>query len=510
MTRKPENVEGLTQQEKELLLYALTQAKSRGMSVDTNVLKSKRGEWILDDRGFFVKNDGKFYNPTSAGALEFLNDTETRFLAMFGGRGSGKTTTGAQKAIKKIQKGESGSVINPDFENFKYSTWNELRNWIPWDMVVPSHRYRQRPEWEAQKPFTIVFMNGARMYCKGLKDPDSARGPNQNWLWYDEGCRDKTGMGWLLAIASIRIGESPQAWTTTTPAGTDHWTYRFFVEQQIPEDALEEFRKVSASEQIAKYWFVSVEENKENLDPAFYASLLASYSAGYLRKREVEGQFADEGGTLGDTSWFYNKILDPDLIVPTDIVGRIRYWDLAASERTVGKRKTTDPDSTCGTLVYASKKYPFIIADQITKQILWHEIKALIVETAKEDGTSVPIYIEQEGGSGGKNQVSEIAAMPELAGYTVKPHRPRELGDKIMRAQPWFAKASQGLVYLVAGNWNKEFLNQLGSFPSGKHDDRIDSVSGCFAIIAPVKKWRKTEFVSVGSVEPSKNEVLSL
>jgi predicted phage terminase large subunit-like protein len=504
MTRKPEGLESLSPHEKELLIYALSQAKSRGLQIDTSILNAKRGDWILDNNGYFPKNDGKFYNPCEK-HFSFIADT-SHFSAIFGGRGSGKTAAGAQKALKKIQEGKSGSVINPDFENFKYSTWAELREWIPWSMVVPSHRYRQRPEWEASKPFSIVFINGAKMYCKGLKDPDSARGPNQNWLWYDEGGRDERGLGWLIAIASARVGGNTQCWTTTTPKGTDHWTYTFFVEQKIPQEAIDAFKESCPNQDLLNYWFVSIHDNKENLDPAYYASLLASYPPGYLSKRELEGQFADEGGTLGDKAWFYNKILSQDKLNEEDVTGRIRYWDMAASEKKIGKSKTNDPDSTCGTLLYSNKKYPFIIADQVAEKISWNDIKTLIIKTAENDGKDVPIYIEQEPGSGGINQVKEIASMPELAGYTIKMHQPRNLGDKIMRAQPWFAKAYNGLVYMMMGDWNTEFLNQLGGFPSARHDDRIDSVSGCFAILAPVKKWRKTEFISINT----KKEALSI
>jgi len=84
-----------------------------------------------------------------------------------------------------------------------------------------------------------------------------------------------------------------------------------------------------------------------------------------------------------------------------------------------------------------------------------------IVKTAYMDGKDVPIYIEKEPASGGKNQVAAIAMIPELTGFTVKAHDPRSMGDKVMRSQPWFAKAEAGLVYLVRGSWNSAFLNQF-------------------------------------------------
>ncbi|MHA2030833.1 MAG: hypothetical protein ACW99Q_15750, partial [Candidatus Kariarchaeaceae archaeon] len=60
----------------------------------------------------------------------------------------------------------------------------------------------------------------------------------------------------------------------------------------------------------------------------------------------------------------------------------------------------------------------------------------------------------------------------------------------------WFAEAAQGRFYMVQGNWNDGFLDQLSSFPEG-HDDRVDSVSGARHVVAPVRMWSTTPFLSV-------------
>ena len=486
-------IDSLTAEERRTLSLALAEARSRGMKLP-HELHRKKIEWTIDDKGFFQKNNGVLYEARDK--MEKFIKSPAPFSALFGGRGSGKTTAGAQKALRKIMEGKTGAVFNPDFENFKYSTWSELREWIPWNLVVPSQRHRARPEWEATQPFSIVFMNGAKMYCKGLRDPDSARGANVNWLWYDEGGRDETGLGWQIAIACVRLGDDPQAWTTTTPKGTEHWCYKFFVEQDIPEEAREVFEQALAGKNIPllDYQFVSIEENKNNLSPTFYAQMLAMYGNGYLRARELEGQFADEGGVLGDRAWFMNKIL---FEMPENTIRRVRYWDLAASEKKITGKKTNDPDSTVGTRMSMSKDYPFCIEHQVSAKVLWHEIKQLIIRTAEEDGAQVEIYIEQEPGSGGKNQVAEIAGLPELAGYKVVGHLPKEFGDKVMRAQAWFSRAAMGMVYLVAGEWNGTFLDQLAGFPAGRHDDKIDSASGAFAALNGRKQWKEIPFMKI-------------
>jgi predicted phage terminase large subunit-like protein len=489
-------LERLTPENRKLLAMAIAEARARGISLPDEVSGKKAIRWPIDENGYFTKNNGTFFEDKEK-TRRFIY-SEAPFAAIFGGRGSGKSGSGSQKALRKIMQGQSGAVINPDFENFKYSTWPEFREWIPWNLVVPSQRYRQQASWEASRPFSLVFMNGAKAYCKGLRDPDSARGPNLNWLWYDEGGRDDTGLGWQIAVGGVRIGKNPQAWTTTTPKGTDHWCYKFFVEQDIPEEARNLFAKTLEGRDcpLIEYEFVSIQENIKNLDAGFYANMMAMYGEGYLKARELEGRFADEGGVLGNRAWFDGKVLQnyPD---DTTVLNRIRYWDLAASEKKITGKRATDPDSTVGTRVAVTKDYPFIIEEQVAAQIIWHDIKKLIVETAQHDGPLTVIAIEQEPGSGGKNQVAEIASIPELAGYQVVGHNPRDYGDKVMRAQIWFSKAQIGIIYMVAGDWNTAFLNQLASFPNGRHDDRIDSVSGAFCKLGAKKQWREIPFMKI-------------
>src|SRR5512139_2754581 len=70
-----------------------------------------------------VKPDGKIFNPRPF-QKNFI-DSNALFDAIIGGRGSGKTASASQKVLKKIKDGQSGAVMNPDFENFKISTWPE-------------------------------------------------------------------------------------------------------------------------------------------------------------------------------------------------------------------------------------------------------------------------------------------------------------------------------------------------------------------------------------------------
>lgn len=459
-----------------------------------------RAPFPKDEQGFYFKRDGTHFRINNPNQLAFIKD-RSRFASYIAGRGSGKSSSGAQKAIAKIEEGQPGAVLNPDFENFKISTWPEFREWIPWDKVIPNHRRMGESSWFPTQPFTLSFTNGAWVICKGLKDPDSARGPNINWLWFDEAGRgnDVDGMAWRIAIASVRIGKGPQAWATGTPNGKDHWLYKFFIEREIPEDALEAYKGVS-DEELIRVFFSTIEENRDNLDPGFYASMLAAYPPGWFREQELHGAFVDRGAVLGDPKWFEGKILK-DIPDSAQIIKRVRFWDLAATERKMGfgGKLLNDPDETVGTLYSWDRAHKnFYIEHQHGGFWEWDNIKANILSVAKQDGPFVKIYIEEEPGSGGKNQIAELASFlrKELPGWPTVVGKKSE-GDKVMRANVWFAEASQGHVYMLKGSWNSGFLDQLGSFPIGRHDDKIDSVSGARLAIAPVNLWKSISFLHI-------------
>lgn len=491
----------LTIEEKKMMIMLAAEMQSRGIpvpDVPKEALAIKSMKWPLDDRGYFISNDGKFYNPNVPQAVEFIN-SDSRFNMLVGGRGSSKTVSGSQKALKKIMRGWSGAILNPDFENFKYSTWPEFKRWIPWDMVVPSQRIRATDAWQPSQPFVMVFTNGARVYCKGLKDPDSARGPNINWLWYDEAGRDETGMAWKLAIASVRVGDNPQAWCTNTAKPPAHWTHKFFIEKDIAQDAIEAFGLVGKSlDDFVRYFHVTTEENKDNLDPGFYASLLATYHTGALRDRELGGLYVDDGGKIGDSS----KIIKIKEILDEWKLGKsCRYWDMAATE----KKLKNDPDEAVGTHVQATDERDpkYIIKDQVGGWWAWDKLKNVIVDVALRDGPNVTIVIEQEPGSGGKNQVAELQlyfknhpTYPELKYYKIEAQRPT---DRVQEAYTWFGYANAGNVFMIENPaWNKTFLDQVDGFTFMEHDDRVTSCSGAMRWLSPkFRRWSQTTFISL-------------
>jgi len=500
----------ITIEDKRRLLLALNEMASRGLKLPDGAEKLFKKEeliWPVDGNGYFVRADGHIYKPTDEQAGFILDPNP--YTLFFGGRGSGKSAAGSQKALRKIMQGESGAVINPLFSDFKDSTWKEFKQWIPWNLVVPRQRHRSSDEWQPSQPFVMVFMNGATVICKGLKNPDSARGPNINWLWYDESRNDTTGLAWKTAIASVRVGHNPQRWTTTTPMGMSHWLYEFFIERRVPPEVLEILEQDGRSiDELITSYKGSIDGNKDNLDPGFYVSILSSYPSGYLRKREVEGEFAEEGGKVGDARWFDKKILD-DVLPEQEAI--LRYWDLAATEK---KQAKDDPDEMVGSLVSRHtnpetdddgkrKKPLFMVQDQVGG--FWGDEKAIeiIANVARNDGPLIPVWVEQEPGAAGKITVAAVKEyfkrFPELQNHQVEGLDVKKVGDRVLAANLlWFSVAQEGRMYMKKAAWNRETLKQIDGFTQIVHDDRVTSVSNAMHILNPLNaQWKNMPFVVV-------------
>lgn len=489
----------LTIEDRQRMLLLLKEAKARGIDVSSALqpLQQKRIKWPIASNGYFLRNDGYLYEPSQVHE-SFIKST-ARNVLVFGPRGCGKSSMGSQKALFKIMQGESGIIMNPDFENLKISTWPEFKKWIPWDMVVVSQRHRRNDAWEPRQPFTMVFLNGAKVYIKGGKESGSSRGPNVNWFWYDEGGRDETGLAWHITNSGVRIGKDPQAWCTMTPRPTEHWAYKFFIKQEIPTDLKEEFEKLTGGGRILLEWFHATrEDNKKHLDPSFYTNLALTYPSGWLRAQEFDGEFANEGGKIGDRSWFKDRILESP---PERVIKKVRFWDLAATEK---KKAKDDPDETVGSLISKftnGKETDLCIEHQVGGFWDWDNLLIAIANTARFDGPYVTVVLEEEPGSGGKNQVAAIKSyfqkFPELMAVKVVGQRAREVGDRVMAANYWFSLAARGKMWLVKGNWNEQFLGQLDGFTQLVHDDRVTSITGGVNAISPFKSWSKTPFVSL-------------
>jgi len=147
---------------------------------------------------------------------------------------------------------------------------------------------------------------------------------------------------------------------------------------------------------------------------------------------------------------------------------KVRAWDLAATVYT----GANDPDWTVGMLV-SRHTDAFYIEHIVRRRGSPMEIERLLTSTAQADGRMVTIHLPQDPGQAGKAQAHAFTRT--LAGFNVKTER--MTGDKATRAGPAAVQAEAGYIKLVRGPWNDAFLEEVATFPSGRHDDQIDCLS---------------------------------
>lgn len=150
-----------------------------------------------------------------------------------------------------------------------------------------------------------------------------------------------------------------------------------------------------------------------------------------------------------------------------------RYVDLA-----LGKTKAADWNATAavamdndGNLyirdmvrVHAweefEKRLPFIMLDPLESGVQWG-IEAVAFQTVA---------------------FQNLLKNKKLANIAITAITPE--ADKVTRARPVQTRAKAGKVFLIRGPWNQAFILEALDFPTGKHDDQLDTVSGGNEMIA--------------------------
>lgn len=197
-------------------------------------------------------------------------------------------------------------------------------------------------------------------------------------------------------------------------------------------------------------------------------TMLMSYgTSGQLQQRPVPR----EGGMFKH-SWFEGKFVS----AAPEVIAWVRAWDLAATKKKTAAR-------TAGVKMGKTRDGRYVIAHVAKTQDEGLAVRKLIKSCAEMDGKDCTIDLPKDPGQAGKSQSQDMIAM--LAGY--KAYASPESGSKELRAEPFAAQCEAGNVYLVEGEWNASFLDEICLFPAGKFADQVDASSRAFARLASIK-----------------------
>lgn len=231
-------------------------------------------------------------------------------------------------------------------------------------------------------------------------------------------------------------------------------------------------------------------------DPAYRANLDALPLIERLRLKDGNWNAKAASGMFFRKEWF--EIIDA---VPA-AVKSVRYWDRAS---TAPSQNNKDPDYTVGLKVIRDAQGIFYVVDCVRMQDSTHKVETAIVNTTKQDGLSTAQWLEVDPGQAGIFEKNYYVKL--LAGFDVHFNRPST--NKQERARIPSAQAEPGNIKLLRAPWNDAFLNELQSFPEGKHDDQCDALSGCIKVLTQTGIGDFTESMTTSETVPIVNQDVS-
>lgn len=216
-------------------------------------------------------------------------------------------------------------------------------------------------------------------------------------------------------------------------------------------------------------------------DPAYLGNLLALPK--YERELLLDGNWNTRrtSGMRFKREWFKIRTHPAANVVRT-----VRYWDRASTEVS---EKNKDPDWTAGVKMFKDEDGNYGISHVKRDRLTPGRRNAMMKEVAQLDGQNTELFIEQDPGSAG------VAERDGLYSYLAKwaPRAVIPSGSKWVRSAGLSAAAEHGQVYLIKGDWNNDFLDEMEAFcdedqllPGEEmgHDDQVDAADGAFNELA--------------------------
>lgn len=297
----------------------------------------------------------------------------------------------------------------------------------------------------------MKLVTGGRLSVKSAADSDSLRGSGLDGVVLDEWAHwHRGGYAWKSVLRPTLSVARGWAIFISTPTPKGAWFRELFNAAESDPECERWQHPTSDNPRVHP---AEIERARIDLGETLFSQ---EYGAQFLD--QIGGMFRRDAAAILSAP-------------PSNIVARVRAWDLAA---------TTGGARTAGVSLCRTSAHAYAVLDSVCGRWTPDARDSRILATAEADGKGVPIIIEQEGGSAGVDQRLALARL--LAGYRVDFTRPT--GDKATRAGPFASQWNSGNVSLVAGPWNGEYLDELSLFPDGPLKDQVDASAHGFNAIA--------------------------
>lgn len=419
---------------------------------------------LSDDEIAFLEKDWPLWARADQLAPETAEqgDQAWRVWLILGGRGAGKTRTGAEWIRSKVAGDGAAGPIRARRIALIGETLIDARRVMVEGIsgLLAVHRDDERPEFHAAGNL-LRWPNGAVAHLFSADDPDSLRGPQFDAAWCDEVTKWRDpDAAWDMLQFALRLGDGPQVVATTTPRPLP-------ILQTIMNDRETVVTRVPTA------------RNAANLSPQFVAHIERRYSGTALWRQEVMGEIVeDQSGTLWRRCWIDDQrtLRAPELLTV-----------VVAVDPPVTATKSSD---SCGIVVagLGEDRRAYVLADR-TIQGRPPQVWARTVIAAYQDFAADRIVAEV-------NQGGDLIA---TVLKSIEAHAPirmvRATRGKWLRAEPVASLYAEGRVAHV-GRFD-ELEDQMSLFRAdGKRGqtspDRVDALV-----------WALTDLMLSNSAKPA-------
>jgi len=367
-----------------------------------------------------------------------------RFKVVSCGRRFGKTRLAVLFSIAEMLQGGSVMWVAPSFDKamIGWRLIEEITRQMPFCSI---HRAERR----------ITVSNGGWLGAYSADSEGGLRGEGASLVVVDEAAyvRDFDEI-WKQELRPALTDRKGRAMFISTPRGFNHF-YDLFIQERSAPGEWQSWQYPTAAN---PYMDEAEIEAARRVLPDLYF------------RQEYLGEFVQLAGAMFRREYF--QIVDSY----PEFVAQARHWDLAASTG-------TKSDYSCGVRVGLGTDGNAYILDCVRGRWEWPALVRVIAQTALADGLGVAQSVETTGTQ--KGMLDLLLAEPSLAAIPFRGIRP--VTDKITRANGWLARAEQGGIKLLRGEWNSAWLDEICAFPESEHDDQVDATSGAFATIGQTR-----------------------
>ncbi|MDO9428574.1 MAG: terminase family protein [Methylobacterium sp.] len=380
--------------------------------------------------------------------------------AVVGGRGSGKTRTGAEW-VRALALGDPAFTARPVGRiALVGETFADVR-----DVMIegPSGLLAlngPRPRWSPSRK-RLDWANGAVGLAFSAEEPDSLRGPQFGAAWSDEIAKWRYAEpAWDMIQFGLRLGHAPRGLVTTTPRPIP------LLRRILADPATVISRSRTA-------------DNAQNLAPRFLDAVVGRYAGTRLGRQELDGELIED---RADALWSRDRLEATRVARPPEDLRRI----VVAVDPPATSKAGAD---ACGIVAagLAASGHAYVLADATLARATpeaWAGAALALYHRLSADGLVVEV---NQGGE----MVTTVLAQVDPAVPVIPVRATR---GKYLRAEPVSVLYAQGRVHHVGALPALE--DELCDFgpdglSSGASPDRLDALV-----------WALTHLLLRGSSEP--------